>query len=65
MALTSKSSGFVSRLRTNMYLSFDMFCPVSINQCVSGLLKMDGGRTNVGNHDRLTVSSERFLEQAC
>lgn len=45
------------------HLCLDMFCSVSIHQCISGFLEMDGGGTYVSDHHGLTVPSQGLLKE--
>ena len=39
------------------HLGFDVLGLVCVHECVSGLLKVGAGRTDVCNHHRATVST--------
>ena len=47
---------------SKVYLGFDLFCPVSIFQCVVGVLVTETRRADVGDHNRTTVTSEGVFE---
>ena len=45
------------------HLSLDLFCPVSILECVVSVLVAEPGRTDVGDHHCATVSPEGVLQK--
>ena len=45
------------------YFGPDVLCPVGVHERVARLLEVEAGRANVCDHHRLTVASQRVLQE--
>lgn len=53
----------ILRILINLWLVFDVFGPISISQRIHRLIIVVIGRTNIGDHERLRVTSKGILQQ--